>query len=207
MIGSRQSARQAGYTGQRIVKSNELQINLADPPFFCLREGDSGKVPKVPVLPVRDRGFKIRDSQVPHPSPDLSLCIRQIGPGAELSAMRTTIIIKMLPRKRWVFDIDIDCLINIIARSPEFWNALLHQLFCFEAVCSSIRCLPCNPSSPTTLQARTTITLLRSPTMSAGNQTPGPSTVNYNAIFEAAVTEYKAVTGHDLKTHAFSAAL
>ena len=43
--------------------------------------------------------------------------------------------------------------------------------------------------------------------MSASNQTPGPSTVNYNAIFEAAITEYKAVTGNDLKTHAFSAAL
>ena len=43
--------------------------------------------------------------------------------------------------------------------------------------------------------------------MSASNQTPGPSTVNYNAIFEAAVTEYKAVTGYDLKTHPFSAAL
>jgi hypothetical protein len=43
--------------------------------------------------------------------------------------------------------------------------------------------------------------------MSASDQTPGPSTVNYNAIFEAAVTEYKADTGHFLKTHPFSAAL
>ena len=95
--------------------------DLADPPFFCLREGDSAKVP---VRPVRDRGFKFDLSGIAkyhiHRQGDLSLCIRQIGPAAELSAMRTTIIIKMLPRKRWVFDIDIDCLINIIARSPEF---------------------------------------------------------------------------------------
>jgi hypothetical protein len=43
--------------------------------------------------------------------------------------------------------------------------------------------------------------------MSASNQTPGPSTVNYNEIFDAAVNEYKAITGHDLKKHPFSAAL
>ena len=63
------------------------------------------------------------------------------------------------------------------------------------------------PTFTNDLQTRTTITLLRSPTMSASNQTPGPSTVNYNAIFEAAITEYKTITGHDLRKHAFSAAL
>ena len=43
--------------------------------------------------------------------------------------------------------------------------------------------------------------------MSAGNQTAGPSTDNFTAIFDAATTEYQRLTGRSLDNHPFSAQL
>ena len=43
--------------------------------------------------------------------------------------------------------------------------------------------------------------------MSATNQTASPSNANFAKIFEAATIEYKTLTGQDLSTHPFSAAL
>ena len=43
--------------------------------------------------------------------------------------------------------------------------------------------------------------------MSTGNQTNNHSTASFTAIFEAASNEYKTLTGQDLGTHPFGAAL
>jgi hypothetical protein len=43
--------------------------------------------------------------------------------------------------------------------------------------------------------------------MSTSNQTAGPSTSNFTAIFDAASQEYKTLTKQDLGTHPFAAAL
>jgi hypothetical protein len=43
--------------------------------------------------------------------------------------------------------------------------------------------------------------------MSAGNPTPGPSTDNFTAIFDAASAEYEVMTGNRLDTHPFAAQL
>ena len=43
--------------------------------------------------------------------------------------------------------------------------------------------------------------------MSASNQTAGPSTDNFTAIFNAALNEYKRLTGKRLDTHPFAAQL
>jgi hypothetical protein len=43
--------------------------------------------------------------------------------------------------------------------------------------------------------------------MSAGNQTAGPSTDNFAAIFNAASVEYQTLTGKSLDTHPFAAQL
>ena len=43
--------------------------------------------------------------------------------------------------------------------------------------------------------------------MSAANQTAGPSTNNFTAIFNVALTEYQKLTGKSLDTHPFAAQL
>ena len=43
--------------------------------------------------------------------------------------------------------------------------------------------------------------------MSAANQTAGPSTNNFTAIFNVASTEYQKLTGKSLDTHPFAAQL
>ena len=43
--------------------------------------------------------------------------------------------------------------------------------------------------------------------MSANNQTAGPSTDNFSAIFNVASTEYQRLTGKSLDTHPFAAQL
>ena len=43
--------------------------------------------------------------------------------------------------------------------------------------------------------------------MSATNQATSPSNANFVKIFEAATNEYRVLTGQDLSTHPFSAAL
>ena len=43
--------------------------------------------------------------------------------------------------------------------------------------------------------------------MSTNNATPGPSTDNFTAIFNAAENEYQTITGKSLKTHPFAAQL
>jgi len=43
--------------------------------------------------------------------------------------------------------------------------------------------------------------------MSATNQATSPSNANFIKIFEAATNEYRTLTGQDLSTHPFSAAL
>ena len=43
--------------------------------------------------------------------------------------------------------------------------------------------------------------------MSTSNQRTNRSTTNFTAIFEAASNEYKSLTGEDLETHPFGAAL
>ena len=42
--------------------------------------------------------------------------------------------------------------------------------------------------------------------MSTSNQTTDLSTANFNAIFDAALNEYKTLTKQDLETHPFAAA-
>jgi hypothetical protein len=43
--------------------------------------------------------------------------------------------------------------------------------------------------------------------MSASNQTAGPSTYNFTAIFNAALIEYQTITGKPLDTHPFATQL
>ena len=43
--------------------------------------------------------------------------------------------------------------------------------------------------------------------MSTNNATPGPSTDNFTAIFNAAENEYQTITGKSLKTHPFATQL
>ena len=67
--------------------------------------------------------------------------------------------------------------------------------------------IPPTPSSSATCTPPSSIPPLNIANMSTSNQIPSPSTNNFTAIFNAASTEYEAVTGNRLDTHPFAAQL